>query len=42
MPNKSEKQRRKELCDAMRKISHDDFEKSLPMEKEKFIELFVF
>jgi hypothetical protein len=38
--NKTEKQRRKELRDAMRIQEQDNFENNLPMEKEKFKTLF--
>jgi malonyl CoA-acyl carrier protein transacylase len=40
MPDKSEKQRRKELLDAMKTKSREEFIKNLPMGIEKFKRLF--
>ena len=40
MPIKTEKQRRKEILDNIRKQERNDFEMNLPMEKEKFKQLF--
>jgi hypothetical protein len=42
MPSKAEKQKRKELLNAMAKKGKDDFEKNLPMKREIFSGLFDF
>jgi hypothetical protein len=40
MPDKTEKERRKQIVDALAKKANEEFEKSLPLSKEKFISLF--
>jgi Protein of unknown function (DUF2695) len=40
MPDKTEKERRKQIVDALAKKANEEFESSLPLSREKFNSLF--
>ncbi len=42
MPDKNEKERRKQITNELREKAHEDFEKSLPLSRDRFKDLFDF